>query len=425
MLKAIEKYAEKQNVPVDLIYLLILGGFYAIGIFLSNTFVNVFLWKQSQSYLTIALFHLASAIFQLVAFIYAGKKTKDWNHVIVLRAGIITLALFFLTVYLMDEQAATYAFLLGCLIGIGYGFYWLAFNVLTFEITEPETRDFFNGWLGILESLGGMAGPLIAGYIISKFVNSTGYMIVFASSFFFFILAIATSILIHPRKAEGSYNLLEVFRERKNNPNWNALLNAHFFEGLREGVFFFIVTLWVFTVSKSEFILGIFNLSLAGISLLSYSVITRLNKTITRKKQLFIGSLILYLAIFLIIKPDGILFVFIYAFVIGLSFPIFEIPYISLTFDVIGQLREIKRLRVEYIVMREVFLNFGRVISILFFLIFIMVFSEEFAIPLTLLIFGTGHFFVYRMIRYVHVKKQNSHPEDYLNPNMIFNEKNH
>ena len=65
---------------------------------------------------------------------------------------------------------------------MGYGFYWLAFNVLTFEITEPETRDFFNGFLGILTSAGGMVGPMAAGLIISNLVNTKGYPIVFGIS---------------------------------------------------------------------------------------------------------------------------------------------------------------------------------------------------------------------------------------------------
>ena len=51
--------------------------------------------------------------------------------------------------------------------------------MLTFEITEPETRDFFNGFLGILSSIGGMIGPIAAGFIITRLEKFTGYSIVF------------------------------------------------------------------------------------------------------------------------------------------------------------------------------------------------------------------------------------------------------
>ena len=75
-----------------------------------------------------------------------------------------------MTVLITGTNANRFLILLGAILGIGYGFYWLAFNVLTFEITEPETRDFFNGFLGVLNSVGGMIGPLLAGVIISPLV---------------------------------------------------------------------------------------------------------------------------------------------------------------------------------------------------------------------------------------------------------------
>ncbi|CAM5564803.1 hypothetical protein [Bacillus safensis FO-36b] [Bacillus safensis subsp. safensis] len=83
------------------------------------------------------------------------------------------------------EQAAARLVLLGSVLGIGYGFYWLAFNVLTFEITEPETRDFFNGLLGVLSSTAGMIGPLIAGIVISQLTDDTGYTVIFTLSALF------------------------------------------------------------------------------------------------------------------------------------------------------------------------------------------------------------------------------------------------
>src|SRR5699024_1254824 len=125
------------------------------------------------------VYNLAIYLFQPVTFILAGKIAKKVDRIIVLRLGVVFLSLFFLSVLIMAENAAKYNFMLGGLLGIGYGFYWLAFNVLTFEITEPETRDFFNGVLGVLQSFGGMIGPLAAGIIISKMSENIGYTIIF------------------------------------------------------------------------------------------------------------------------------------------------------------------------------------------------------------------------------------------------------
>ncbi|MEH7267514.1 MFS transporter, partial [Bacillus toyonensis] len=34
----------------DLVLLLLIGGLYTLAISLSNTFVNIYLWKQTQNY---------------------------------------------------------------------------------------------------------------------------------------------------------------------------------------------------------------------------------------------------------------------------------------------------------------------------------------------------------------------------------------
>src|SRR5690606_33271179 len=141
----------------------------------------------SGDYVTIAMYNLAIYIFQPITFIFAGRIAKKIDRVIVLRLGVIFLSIFFLSVLLIGEKAATYNFIIGSLLGVGYGFYWLAYNVLTFEITEPETRDFFNGVLGVLQSFGGMLGPLLAGIIISKMNANIGYSVIFTISFILFI----------------------------------------------------------------------------------------------------------------------------------------------------------------------------------------------------------------------------------------------
>src|SRR5690625_1107451 len=183
MFRIIKKYIKTEYNSKDLYVLLLIGGLYAIGLFLSNTFVNVYLWRQTEDFLTIATYNLAIVISKPITFIFAGKITKKIDRVIVLRLGVIFLSLFFLTVLILQDHASYFNVLLGSLIGIGYGFYWLAFNVLTFEITEPYNRVFFNGILGSLQSISGMVGPLLAGTIILHMETNIGYMTIFSLSF--------------------------------------------------------------------------------------------------------------------------------------------------------------------------------------------------------------------------------------------------
>ncbi|HZG60530.1 MAG TPA: MFS transporter [Anoxybacillus sp.] len=389
------------DVNRELIFLLLIGGFYSLSISLSNTFVNVYLWKQSGEFKDLGLYNLAIVILQPITFILAGRLAKKVDRIIVLRLGVSFLAIFFLTVLFVGNHADDYLLLLGGLLGIGYGFYWLAFNVLTFEITEPETRDFFNGFLGILFSVAGMIGPIIAGYIISSLTKLKGYTLIFSISLCLFIVAVVLSFFLQRRKAEGDYLFLRVLNERKRNKNWRLITNAHFFQGLREGTFVFVVSVLVYITTGSELALGTFGLVNSLTSFVVYYFVSRFIKNHQRKKAILFGGLLLYCAIFLIIIDVSYGKLILYAMMIAIGYPILLVPYTSLTFDVIGRSWNSEKMRIEYIVVRELFLNSGRIVSVCLFLFSVTFFDKEKSIPILMLFIGTGHAFIYWFIRKV------------------------
>jgi MFS transporter, YQGE family, putative transporter len=388
----------------DLALLLIIGGLYSLSIALSNTFVNIYLWKQSGELADLAMYNLSIVVAQPLTFILAGRWAKKIDRVIVLRIGVIFLALFYVTVLLVGTKASDFLLLLGVLLGIGYGFYWLAYNVLTFEITEPETRDFFNGFLGILGSVGGMIGPVAAGFIISKLEKLTGYTVVFGLSLGLFSVAVLLSFFLKRRPAHGKYWFRRIITERKHDKNWRMITNAHFFQGLREGVFVFIVSVFVFIATDSEMALGTYGLINSGISFLAYFFVSRMLKKEYRKQAILVGGIILFIAIFLIVFQVSYFRLLLYAALIAVAYPLLLVPYASMTYDVIGRGWKAAEMRIEYIVVRELFLNLGRVTSILLFLASIHVFNEERAIPVLLVILGSGHTLIYFFIRKIHLK---------------------
>ncbi|MGA5690200.1 MFS transporter [Cytobacillus pseudoceanisediminis] len=383
----------------DLTLLLFIGGLYSLSAALSNTFVNIYLWKQSGEFSDLALYNLAIVVLQPLTFILAGRWAKKIDRVIVLRIGVIFLALFYLSVLFAGTNASKFLLLLGALLGVGYGFYWLAFNVLTFEITEPENRDFFNGFLGILTSVGGMIGPIAAGFIISRMEKFTGYSVIFGISLTLFSIAVFLSFFLKRRPADGRYLFGRILAERKNSLNWRMITNAHFFQGLREGTFIFVISVYVFISTGSELALGTYGLVNSSISFLGYFLVSRLLKKEYRKRAILIGGLLLYGAIFFIVFEVTYQKLLMYAATIAIAYPLLLVPYISLTYDVIGRGWKAAEMRIEYIVVREIFLNAGRIVSILGFLAAVSFFNEEKSIPILLLIIGAGHSVIYFFVR--------------------------
>ncbi|MCD7033092.1 MFS transporter [Metabacillus sp. GX 13764] len=396
----------------DLVFLLIIGGLYSLSISLSNTFVNVFLWKQTGEFRDLGIYNLAVVIFQPLTFILAGWTAKKIDRVTVLRLGVLFLSIFYIFVLWIGENASSYLFLLGALLGVGYGFYWLAFNVLTFEITEPETRDFFNGFLGILTSSAGAIGPIAAGAVISRFISDTGYRLIFGLSFCLFASAVLLSLFLKRRPAHGRYMLKRVFSERQHNENWRAITNAHFFQGLREGTFAFIIGVFVFIATGSELALGTFGLVNSGIAFIAYYFVSRLIKKKIRKKSILAGGLILYLSLFLLLFNMSFQSLLLYAVCIAVAYPLLLVPYVSLTYDVIGTSWNAAEARIEYIVVRELFLNAGRIVSLLLFLGAVTFFAQGKSIPILLAIVGAGHALIYPCIRKIHLKEKTDEREN-------------
>src|SRR5699024_11995391 len=115
----------------------------------------------------------------------------------------------------------------------------------------------------------------------------------------------------------------------KHNKNWKFILYAHIAQGLREGIFLFVITIWVFLITRSEFSLGIFNVLLYSFSFIFYLMATKFIKPKMRKQAILLGAFILYASIYIFLFNLTYFIVLIYAVFIGLSNYIIYLLYIS------------------------------------------------------------------------------------------------
>lgn len=397
---------ESPNIVKRSLYILLgIGGIYTLSISLSNTFVNIYLWKQTNNFIDIACYNLTIYLFQAMTFYFSGKLATKVDRVISLRIGVSVLAIFYICVLVFGDNAGDYYLLLGAILGTGYGFYWLSFNLLTFEITEPETRDFFNSFLGSMTSLAGMIGPPLAGFLISRMSGDVGYSVIFSISFILFLCAIILSCLLLRRERIGNYIVFSILKERKLNIEWKRITRAHFFQGLREGTFLFVISIYVFLVTKDEFALGTYGLVNSFISFMMYLFTVKFMKKLNRKKMILGGGLLLFFSVFLILFHITYAKFIMYAICISIAYPILLVPYNSLTYDVIGRASNAREHRIEYIVVREWFLNAGRITSVVCFIITVMIWPAEKCIPIFLVTVGAGHLLIYPNIRNIELMK--------------------
>jgi Na+/melibiose symporter and related transporters len=258
---------------------------------------------------------------------------------------------------------------LGALNGLAVGLFWLAYNVVYFEITEPESRDRFNGWAGLLGSLAGMTAPWLSGTFISLSGGIKGYRIVFTVSLAMFAAAAVLSFFLKRRRSDGtfawSYGTSQL--RQRGNP-WRSAVPALAAQGLREGVYLFLLGLLVYFATGREQSLGNYTFWTSLTSLLSFWLAGRLLRPRFRRAAMLLGAASVSGMTAILLADVGYTALLIAGIGTALFMPLYVIPMTSAVFDLIGKTDEGVKRREELIVLRETGLIAGRVLGLVIYL---------------------------------------------------------
>lgn len=384
MTKALAKTLTGQAV-----LLLVVQALFGVANVLSGTFVPVYLWKASQSYMLIGWYTLGQYVMSGLTFWIAGKWVKEHNKMNSLRIGIVLSGVFYCTVLLLGQQAKSYYVPLGILHGMALGFFWLAFNVVYFEVTDPDNRDRYNGWAGLLGSAAGIVAPWVSGLLITSMQGEKGYRLIFTLSLIIFSISVILSFWLKKRHGQGIYNWKHGLQQlmEKGNP-WRRLFPAIAAQGVREGVFMFLVGLTVYVATKNESKLGTFSLITSLVALISFWLVGKFLKKRNRKLVMLIGVIMISVVILPLFWEVSYATLIMFGIGTSLFMPLYIIPMTSRVFDIIGQSEESAREREEFIVLREAALVTGRVIGLTSYLIVLP--QNHSTVAITWLLFSVG-----------------------------------
>ncbi|MDT9719324.1 MFS transporter [Paenibacillus sp. ClWae2A] len=352
------------------ILLLGVNGLFALAGALSGTFLNVFLWKSRPDYAMLGWFTLSQQLAIGLTFWLAGKWVKEHNKMSALRLGTALSGIFYMIVLWAGSKAVDWIWPLGMLLGCSLGLFWIAFNVVYFEITDRENRDLFNGWVGLLGSMTGIIGPWFSGLIITRMTDNTGYRLIFTVSLVIYVIAVVFSFFLKTRKVSGTYRWSEPWIQlSKRGSPWRTLGLGLFAQGAREGVFAFLIALLVYLATAQEYKLGQFSLITSAVALVSYWGAGKWFKPQYRSKGMFIGALILLVVLLPLLWKVTYGTLLIMGIGSAVAMPLYVLPMISAGFDMMGTSGENVEKRVELVVLRELCLMLGRLCGLAIFIV--------------------------------------------------------
>jgi YQGE family putative transporter len=391
MHKGHESVRKTKRLDKQSLLLIAVNGLFVAANALSGTFLGVYIWKASNNFMMLGWFTLLTHISMALTFWIAGNWVKEGNKMVYLRLGIVLSAVFYIIVLLLGGKAFAYIGLLGIVQGLAMGFFWLAFNVIYFEVTNADNRDSFNGWSGINGSLAWMIAPWCSGYLISRMAGESGYRVIFMISLAIFVIGVAVSFFLHNRRTEGSYDwLLPVHILKKRQTTWRPVFGALAAQGLRESVFGILIGLLVYIQTSSELALGNYTLITSSIGFVSFYITGKWLKPSWRRKGMLVGTIVITAVIIPFFAGVSFATLLIFGIGVALFLPLYTIPMTSAVFDLIGRDEDSVRQRVEYVVLRELALNAGRIMGLAIFLLTFHFSQAPLAIACLLMLVGSS-----------------------------------
>lgn len=347
--------------------LLSIHACYGLATTMSGLFLNLYLWRLSNDLSVNASFILVTFFFGTVSFAVGAWISKKTDRIFSFQLGIGFTAIFYLLVIILQEKTAVYPMAIGILNGTAAGFYWLGYLVLIYDLVDNHSRSQFMGKQMAVFGIVNTFGPALAGFIISK-LDFTGYNLVFTLSLLLFLTGLILSFwLPKDLSAKKPLYLRLLWRYNKRKPSLKPMWFGWFVWGMCEGLLGFLPTVILFMSVNNEFLVGISSILFGSVAVSSSLWHAKYNHREREPYTLLVVWLMYFFACVPMILDMNIWTVFIFLIVNEMSKALLGVTYFSFMFRSIKDLPK-SSLRTESMVMREIMLNIGRILSIIVFI---------------------------------------------------------
>ncbi len=341
-------------------------SFFQLGASMSGVFLNLYLWRLTESLAINGMYALLSYAVGPIVFAVGGKYAKTRDRLFAYRLGIAMTAAFYLLVIIAGTRVVDYYYVFAMLAGASGAFYWLGYLTLMFDVSTDQNRIRYLGLNSICFNLAGLVGPATAGFIIGLADGLEGYMIVFTVAFVTFLLATIGSFRL---KTQGSHHksyylkLLPILF-RKDAPFRHGLFGWMIL-GLYQGLLLFLPNILLFDALGREDWVGYAGVGLLGLTILTSYLLSRYAKPeLARRYALIAASAFTAGAATLTLFGVQAWTVFAFAVSYYGCIPLLVNSFSAYHYRLVGRLPLKGNLRVETIVARETFINVGRVVAL-------------------------------------------------------------
>ncbi len=341
--------------------LIIINTIHAIiNLFYSTFLVAYFLNITQNNIIPSSLFYIFTFILVTIGFPAIGPLIKNGNKLFLYRMSFLVGLILLLLIIYLKENIVHYVWILGFIFGIEKIFYWYPQNVLISEIANKNQLVKYTGYSMFFMGLAKIITPVILGYFISlnSFINTAVFILALTIILFFL------SFLLKDNKSQSKkFNLkaLWVLATRRN--KIKTILKIEFLKGIALDIIDTLIILYIVYMFKTNLNLGIFTSLFAICSVATDFILGNRCNFKSFKIILLIANILLFIAtayfVFDTSKFTFILYNLIFASAGEAIRTITETNMYKMSQDK----SVVVHYRAEYIALREIVLNLGRIIG--------------------------------------------------------------
>jgi YQGE family putative transporter len=393
------KVASDQQLTREAGVALFIHGCFQFGASMSGLFLNLYLWRLTEDLVINGIFNIIVYGMTPIAFAIGGWIAKKKDRMVTYRLGIAMITVFFLVVIFAQERVVAYYPLFAVFNGMALGLYWTGYLVLMYDVTESRNRSRYLGINMIVFNSAGLAGPALSGFLISLFEGLRGYLFTFAAASFLFGLASFFSLKI-PRieSHHRTYYLKFAGLMMRKNRLWLMSLFGFLVLGLFQGMMLFLPNILMFQTVGREDQVGYLSVFFALLTIATGFFISRRKQQLNIRRDLFVASLLIILGATVLLLDIRLWTVILFMSVYSLMAPLIINTLTSYYYRIMDGLPLRGLFRIESVVVREFFLNTGRVMSILMQVLFASNLNSP-ALPVVLILMALTQLGIVLLVR--------------------------
>ena len=331
-----------------------------IELFINTFLVAYFLHITNNNIVPASLFYIFSYVLLGLSFVALGPLIKRGDQLFLFRIGFVVNALILLIIIYLKEQVTVYVWFLGIASGIEKALFYFPQNMITAQANPGNAIISYNGyrygWNGAIKVI----TPVVFGWFITKdsFIHTASFVVLLTLIEFIFSYFLNLAKL--KSKPFRLKSLMALALRRK---TIGLSLKIEFLRGIVLDPLDLLIVLYVVYMFKTNLNLGIFTSVFALCSIAISFLFGRFVRFKSFTFILIVSSIFTFVGTtYFVLDVSKISFIF-YNFIFATATHLIRIIN-DTNFYKVTQNKSVSSVyRAEFITVREIFLNIGRVIG--------------------------------------------------------------